>query len=129
MAQAALVANVAGLNIRTCEVHLWGSGTNGALQLVDSELASCRNKFGVPWTITSVECWANAGTNTAVWLQVTGGANSTILSGALTCGNGSWTSGTLNGTPALLSNDTVDINVTAADASTTNIRVVVSGTI
>jgi hypothetical protein len=129
LAQAALVANVAGLNIRTCEVHLWGSGTSGALQLVDSELASCRNKFGVPWTITSVECWANAGTNTAVRLQVTGGANSTILFSALTCGNGSWTSGTLNGTPALLPNDTVDINVTAADASTTNIRVVVSGMI
>ena len=118
-----------GLNIRTCEVHVWGSGPAGALQLTDGEVASCRNKFGVTWAITSVECWANAGTTTAVRLQVTGGANSTILSSALTCGNGSWTSDTLNGTPTLLPNGTVDINVSAADASTTNIRVVVSGTI
>ncbi|MGA2001390.1 MAG: DNRLRE domain-containing protein [Terriglobales bacterium] len=118
-----------GLNIRTCEVHVWGSGNGSAVQLVDGELASCRNKFGVTWAITSVECWANAGTTTAVGLQVTGGANSTILFSALTCGNGSWTAGTLNGTPTLLPNGTVDINVSAADASTTNIRVVVSGTI
>ncbi|MFI5111726.1 MAG: discoidin domain-containing protein, partial [Terriglobales bacterium] len=118
-----------GLNIRTCEVHMWGSGPNGVLQLADGEVASCRNKFGVTWAITSVECWANAGTTTAVGLQVTGGANSTILFSALTCGNGSWTAGTLNGTPTLLPNGTVDIDVTAADASTTNIRVLVSGTI
>jgi hypothetical protein len=65
---------------------------------------------------------------TAVQLQMTGG-NNTILSSALTCGNGSWTSGLLNGTPILVPNDTVDINVIAADASTTNIRVVVAGTI
>jgi hypothetical protein len=125
----AVTALRAGLNIRTCEVHVWGSGNGSALQLVDGELASCRNKFGVTWTITAVECWANAGTTTAVRPQVTGGANSTILFSALTCGNGSWTAGTLNGTPTLLPNGTVDIDVTAADASTTNIRVLVSGTI
>ncbi len=125
----AVTALRAGLNIRTCEVHVWGSGTSSALQLVDGEVASCRNEFGVTWTIISVKCWANAGTTTAVRPQVTGGANSTILFSALTCGNGAWTSGTLNGTPTLLPNGTVDINVTAADASTTNIRVVVSGTI
>jgi hypothetical protein len=118
-----------GLNIRACEIHLWGSGNGNALQLVDGELASCRNEFGVTWTITSVKCWANAGTTTAVRPQATGGANSTILFSALTCGNGSWTSGTLNGTPTLLPNGTVDINVTAADAATTNIRVVIAGTI
>jgi hypothetical protein len=125
----AVTALRAGLNIRTCEVHVWGSGTGSALQLVDGEVASCRNEFGVTWTITSVKCWANAGTTTAVRPQVTGGANSTILFSALTCGNGSWTAGTLNGTPTLLPNGTVDINVTAADTSTTNIRVVVAGTI
>jgi F5/8 type C domain-containing protein/collagen triple helix repeat protein/carbohydrate binding protein with CBM5/12 domain len=124
----AVTALRSGLNLRTCEVHVWGSGSGGALQLADSELVSCRNKFGVTWTITSVECWANAGTTTAVQLQVTGG-NNTILSSALTCGNGSWTSGLLNGTRILVPNDTVDINVIAADASTTNIRVVVAGTI
>ncbi len=125
----AITALRPGLNIRTCEIHLWGSGTGSVLQITDGELASCRNKFGVTWTITSVECWANAGTTTAVRPQVTGGANSTILFSALTCGNGAWTSGTLNGTPTLLPNGTVDINVTAADASTTNIRVVIAGTI
>ncbi|MGB9104045.1 MAG: collagen-like protein, partial [Terriglobales bacterium] len=125
----AVTALRAGLNIRTCEIHLWGSGTSNVLELVDGEVASCRNEFGVAWTITSVKCWANAGTTTAVRPQVTGGANNTILFSALTCGNGSWTSGTLNGTPTLLPNGTLDINVSAADASTTNIRVVIAGTI
>ena len=54
-------------------------------------------------------------------------AKGTILD--LACGSGIWTSGTLNGTPMLLPNGTVDINVTAADPLTSNIRVLISGTI
>ena len=112
---------------RTCEIHIWGSGTSQALQATDDEPASCRNKLGVTITITAVECWANAGTTTTLDVVVTGG--STILTSAVTCGNGSFAAASLSGTPTLTNNGTLDVNIGVADASTTNVRAVITYTV
>jgi hypothetical protein len=112
--------------VRSCEIHIWGSGTGQVLQDTDDELASCRNKYGATLTVTSVECWANAGSPT-VLPAVTGGAN--LLTGNLTCGTAAWASGTLSGSPTLAGNGTLDINVVAAGGTATNIRVVIGMTL
>ncbi len=112
---------------RTCEMHIWGSGTSQALQATDDEPASCRNKLGVSITITAIECWANAGTTTTVDVVTTGG--SSILSSAVTCGNASFAAATLSGTPTLANNGTLDVNIGTADASTTSVRVVITYTV
>jgi hypothetical protein len=117
-----------GLNVRTCEIHIWGTGSSGVLQDADDEVASCRNKYGVTWTLTSVSCWANAGSPTVTPI-VTGGAANSILSGALTCGTASWAAGSLQGTPTVAADGTIDVNITAAGGTATNIRVVLAGTI
>lgn len=109
--------------IRKCELHIWGSGTGQALQTADSELASCRNKYGENLTVLSVECWANTGTTTTVNPSITGGA--ALLAGALTCGNASFTSGTLSGTPTLTTNQTIDGTISAVGTAT-NIRLVIT---
>jgi hypothetical protein len=118
-----------GLNVRTCEIHIWGSGANSILQDTDDEVASCLNKYGATWTITYVGCWANAG-SPSVMITKTGGNN--VLSGSLTCGTASWASGTLTGTTAdkqTADGGTVDVNIVAAGGTATNIRVVIAGTI
>lgn len=109
---------------RVCEIHIWGSGAAQALQATDDEPVSCFNGFSATETITSVKCWANAGTGTTITPLVTGGSG--LLTGALSCGNNSIATGTLNGTPTLAGGGTLDINVTAADVATTNIRVFVT---
>lgn len=109
---------------RVCEIHIWGSGTAQALQATDDEPVSCLNPFSATETVTSVKCWANSGTGTTITPIVTGGSG--LLTGALTCGNGSLATGTLSGTPTLPSGGTLDVNVTAADVATTNIRVFVT---
>ena len=106
--------------IRTCELHIWGSGTSQVLQDGDDEAASCYNDFGATETVTAVRCWANAGSPT-ILPAVTGGSN--LLTGNLTCGTASWASGTLNGTPTLASAGTIDGNIVTAGGTATNIRI------
>ncbi|MGA2000257.1 MAG: hypothetical protein ABSG52_09700 [Terriglobales bacterium] len=118
-----------GLNVRTCELHIWGTGTSSVLQDTDDEVASCLNKYGVTWTVTYVGCWANAGSPT-VMITKSGGNN--VLSGNLTCGSASWASGSLTGTTAdkqTADGGTVDVNIVSAGGAATNIRVVIAGTI
>jgi hypothetical protein len=115
-----------GLNVRSCEVVIGGTGTNGVLQDTDDWAADCKNKWGVTFTITAVECYADAGSPT-VMVAVSSGSN--VLSGNLTCGTASWASGTLNGTPTLASNGTLDFNVVSAGGTAKIIRVLVTGTI
>jgi hypothetical protein len=110
---------------RMCELHIWGTGASSVLQDTDDEAVSCFNGFGVTETITAVRCYANAGSPTVTPI-VTGGAADSILTGALTCGTGSFASGTLNGTPTLSSTGTIDANVTAAGGVATNIRLVLT---
>jgi hypothetical protein len=60
----------------------------------------CGNDTGVDETVTAVACYADAGTPTVNPI-LTGGAATSILSGALTCGTASWAAGTVNGSPVL----------------------------
>ena len=94
----------------TC-TELWGgSGTSFALTSGDDAISnnSCYNDSGVTRTITAVKCRSDNGSNTTTVNPTFGsaGTGTTILSGALTCGNSyaysssgtvsnaSWTTGT-----------------------------------
>lgn len=124
LAAAAVTSALASqYKTRACEIHIWGSGASSVLQDTDDEVASCYNVFGVTETITAVRCYANAGSPTVTPI-ITGGAGTSILTGALTCGTAAWNSGTLNGTPTLSSGSTIDANVTTAGGTATNIRLV-----
>ena len=117
-----------GLNVKTCEIHIWGTGASSVLQDTDDEVASCLNKYGVTWTFTYIGCWANAGSPT-VMITKTGGNNA--LTGNLTCGTASWASGTLASGADKTTSDggTVDVSIVSAGGTATNIRVVIAGTI
>jgi hypothetical protein len=92
-------------------MEVWGgSGTSFALTSGDDAISnnSCYNDSGVTRTITAVKCLSDAATNTTTTNPTFGaaGTGTTILSGALTCGNSnamsstgtvsnaSWTTGT-----------------------------------
>jgi hypothetical protein len=91
--------------------ELWGgSGTSFALTAGDDAISNntCYNDSGVTRTITAVKCLSDNGANTTTVNPTFGasGTGTTILSGALTCGNSnamsssgtvsnaSWTTGT-----------------------------------
>jgi hypothetical protein len=91
--------------------EVWGgSGTSFALTSGDDAISnnSCYNDSGVTRTITAVKCRSDNGSNTTTVNPTFGsaGTGTTILSGALTCGNSyaysssgtvsnaSWTTGT-----------------------------------
>jgi len=100
----------ADLKVRGCELG-WGSKTSGAAAIAtDDDLPfSCSNLTGSTLTIQSVECLADAANMT---VDVTaGGGGSSILTGAVTCGNGSFASATLSGTPTQANNATLDVNI------------------
>jgi hypothetical protein len=72
--------------------EVWGgSGTSFALTSGDDAIAnnSCYNDSGVTRTITAVKCRSDNGSNTTTVNPTFGsaGTGTTILSGALTCGN------------------------------------------
>ena len=86
---------------RQCEIVWGGTNTGNALQSGDDAIAnqSCLNELGVTETITAVYCRSDAGSNTTTVNPTFGttGTGTTILSGALTCGNsGAYTSGTVS---------------------------------
>ena len=121
----------ASLKVRSCEVHIWGTGASSVLQDADDEPESCRNKYTTPWTITAVDCYSNTGTPT---VMVTNGSVSShnVLSGNLSCGANSWAAGSLTATGAdkiVAVDGTLGINVVVAGGAATNIRIVVTGTI
>jgi len=123
----AIVAQMLPLSafVRSCEVHITGSGAAGVIQAIDSELYSCYNVFGQTATITSVKC-LNVSGATSVNPIITGAGSNSILTGALTCGTGSWATGTLNGTPTLGSLGTIDDNISTADGTTKSLRIVIT---
>jgi hypothetical protein len=112
--------------IRVCEVHIWGSAASAPkLQNTDDEPYSCYNAYGITWTITAVYCLAdNSSTTTTVLPAVTGGSN--ILSGNLTCGNATFQSGTLNGTPTVASAGSINMEVVAGGTAN-SVRIVIVG--
>jgi hypothetical protein len=72
--------------------EVWvGSGTSSALQSGDDAVSNntCYNDSGVTRTITVVKCRSDNGSNTTTVNPTFGsaGTGTTILSGALTCGN------------------------------------------
>ncbi len=84
----------------TCQPGL-GDGLN-AITAGTYLQSTCLNAFGVTWTITSIKCFTdNNGTST---LNVTNGAGTALLTGAITCTN-SWASGTQSGTTTIASGD------------------------
>ena len=111
-------AQAADAKVRTCEM-VYGSRVSGASAIPsDDDVPDvCSNLTGSTMTIVSVECKANTGDMTVTPI-VSGGSATSILSGALTCGNGSFASGTLNGTPTQSNGVTLDFNVTAGGTAT-----------
>ncbi|MEZ0391035.1 MAG: hypothetical protein ACAH59_02390, partial [Pseudobdellovibrionaceae bacterium] len=112
--------NVATANLPTaakvqvCEIVIGDPGSASTALANDNDTpVVCANKTGATMTITAVECYADAGSPTVTPI-ITGGAATSILTGALTCGTASFASGTLNGTPTQSNNGTIDANITAA---------------
>jgi hypothetical protein len=128
VASAQVVGYARASRTRICEVHIWGSGSSAPkLQNTDDEPYSCYNGYGTTWTITAVYCLAdNSSTTTTVLPAVTGGSN--ILSGNLTCGNGTFASGSLNGTPTVAAAGSVNMEVVAGGTAN-SVRIVIVGKI
>lgn len=101
--------------VRTCIITTGDPGAASPVLVDDNDSPQvCKNKTGATMTITSVSCYADAGSPTVTPILSGGGATS-ILSGALTCSQTSGgAAGTLNGTPTLTSNSTIDANITTA---------------
>ncbi len=106
MAAAALV--------RPCEIVIGDPGSASPALANDNDTpAVCVNDSSQTMTITAVKCYADAGSPTVTPI-ITGGSGTSILSGALTCGTGSYATGTLNGTPTETAGQTIDGNLTTA---------------
>lgn len=121
MAAAALV--------RPCEIVIGDPGTTSPTLANDNDTpAVCVNDSAATMTITAVKCYADAGSPTVTPI-ITGAGGTSILSGALTCGNGSYASGTLNGTPTETAGQTVDGNITVAGGTAKYIVIRISRTL
>lgn len=103
----------AAVTAQPCEIIIGDPDASAALINGNDRPVVCGNKLGSTLTITSVECYADAGSPTITPI-ITGGAADSILTGALTCGTGSFASGTLNGTPTQSNNGSIDVNITVA---------------
>ena len=100
--------------IRPCEIIIGDPGAASPELANDNDSPGvCGNTAGATMTITAVECYANAGSPTVTPI-ITGGSATSILSGALTCGAGSFASGSLNGTPTQANGASIDANITTA---------------
>jgi hypothetical protein len=116
----------AAARLRPIVVSWSGSGTSGVLQDSDDEPALYPNDYGVTETITHIYCKAIGGTPT-VMLVITGGSN--ILSGNLTCGNGTWVQADGSGgrpsisVTTITSGQTVDFNVVSAGGVATEVAI------
>jgi len=100
--------------IRPCEIIVGDPGAASvALENDNDTPVACGNKTGVTLTITAVECFSILGSPTVLPI-ITGGAADSILTGNLTCGAGSFATGTLNGTPTQINNATIDGNIVTA---------------
>jgi hypothetical protein len=84
--------------IHPCEVS-FGSPVGGGLTDGDDATAICGNVSGADESITAVACYADAGSPTVTPI-LTGGSATSIVTGAITCGNGSWAAGTVQSSPA-----------------------------
>ncbi len=87
-----------GTNIKPCVIITGDPGAASPVLANDNDSPSvCNNDYGSDWTILTVACWADAGSPTVTPI-LTGGSGTSILTGALTCGTGSWAAGSVQGT-------------------------------
>ena len=82
----------------SCEIGFGTPGATDALQDGYDQPASCGNITGFDATITAVACYADAGSPTVTPI-LTGGSATSIVTGAITCGNGTWAAGTVQSSP------------------------------
>lgn len=101
--------------IRTCEITVGDPGAASSLLVDDNDTPQvCANDTSATMTITAVHCYAPAGSPTVTPI-ITGGAGTSILSGALTCSNTTGgAAGSLNGTPTQTTGQLIDANITTA---------------
>jgi hypothetical protein len=130
----------AGSAIRAWVISIGDPGTGSPVLTDDNDSpVAVGNSLGADITILSVSCWANAGSPTVTPILTAGTATS-ILTGALTCGTGSWAAGTVNGTPVLHTFSangatcastpcTADVNITTAGGVAKYIVVRIVGTL
>lgn len=135
-----IIANTATpQKTKTCTVIIGDPGATSPVLANDNDSpVACVNNWGVDWTITAVGCWADAGSPTVTPI-LTGGAATSILTGALTCGTAAWAAGTVNGSPVVKSFTggatcsstpcTVDVNITTAGGTAKYIVVKITGTL
>jgi hypothetical protein len=90
-------SNLLARNI-ACEIGFGTPGAADALQDGYDQPASCGNITGADATITAVACYADAGSPTVTPI-LTGGSATSIVTGAVTCGNGAWAAGTVQSSP------------------------------
>jgi hypothetical protein len=130
-----------GNNVRQCVIITGDPGAASPVLANDNDSpVACSNNFGADWTITTVACWADAGSPTVTPI-LTGGSGTSILTGALTCGTASWAAGTVQGTAPVVHSFsgtgatcsstpcTIDSNITAAGGTAKYIVVKIVGTI
>lgn len=88
------------LTLRTCMVQITPPKGTDVLAVGHDQIDACPHEFGVDWTIKTVSCYANAGTPT-VALKLTAGRDNSITEKVVPCGERTWLSGLVNGTPAV----------------------------
>ncbi len=124
-----------------CTVIIGDPGAASAVLVNDNDSPSaCANDVGSDWTITSVACWADAGSPTVTPI-LTGGTATSVVTGALTCGTASWAAGTVqpvspivhsfaaNGTTCATAPCTIDANITTAGGVARYLIIKINGTI
>lgn len=132
---------VTGYKIRSC-VAIFGDPSAASTALADDDdlPVACPNDMGADWTITTVACYANAGSPTVTPI-LTGGSGTSILTGALTCGTASWAAGTVQGTAPVVHSFSgagatcsstpcsIDANITTAGGTAKYIVLKIVGTL
>ncbi len=115
--------------VRTCEIVVGDPGAASPVLANDNDTPSvCVNDTTATMTITAVKCFADAGSPTVTPI-ITGGGGTSILSGALTCGTGSYATGSLNGTPTQSAAGTIDANITTAGGTAKYLVIRISRTL
>jgi hypothetical protein len=85
------------LTSRTCMVQIIPPKGTEVLAPKHETVDVCANEYGADWTIKTVSCYANAGTPT-VRVNLTGSQTS-ITERVIPCGERTWLSGLVKGTP------------------------------
>lgn len=125
---------------KTCVVTVGDPGSASPVLANDNDSpVACPNDLGVDWTITTVACYADAGSPTVTPI-LTGGSATSVLTGALTCGTAAWAAGTVQGTAPVVHSFSgagatcsstpcsIDVNITTAGGTAKYLVVKIVGT-